>query len=66
MTRFCNQKVYEIYAIPESCKKMNLVMAETKLNAAQKELAAIEKKFKCKEKSLNQCKEIQCEAVAKK
>ena len=44
--------------------KMNLVMAETKLNAAQKELAAAEKKLKRKEKSLNQCKEIQCGAVA--
>ena len=46
--------------------KLNLVMAETKLCAAQKELASAMKKLKKKEKSLNQCKEIYCGAVAEK
>ena len=46
--------------------KLNLVMAETKLKAAEKELFFAENKLTKKQKSLNKCKNMYCAAVEEK
>ena len=46
--------------------KLNLVIAESKLIAAKKDLVGAENKLKRKERGLNRCKEIYCAAVDEK
>ena len=46
--------------------KLNLVMAESKLTAASKDLESVQNKLARKEKNLQNCKQIYCGAVEEK